>query len=313
MSEQKAILVCGNRIALPVLQELVFHQQLAVAVIPGKNNAFAQEVMHLLSHTGIPLLLPTAQDLVGVIQGAIQQYQPAIGFVFTCSYKIPAAVFTMLPKGFFNIHPGPLPAYRGPDPIFRQVKNKEPYAAVSIHQLDEGWDSGPVALSAKLPLAVTDTYGMLSKKLGGLAAQSVSTLMKIAAFGSAIPLRAQDAAKACFYPKQKAVDININWQVMDAVTIVALVNACNPWNKGAVTSLNQNIIRLLETSAAADNSPGDVPSGTIISIDANGMKVAALNSCLLVRMIYCDEGFLVASRLPAFGVMPGHRFDSLSV
>jgi len=313
MSEQKVILICGNPIAIPVLRDLAFHQQLAVLVIPKRRKAFVEEVQQLLAGSNIPVILVTAHNFVASVQQAIQQYQPAIGFVFTCSYKIPAGIYTLPQKGFFNIHPGPLPAYRGPDPIFRQIKNREPYAVISIHQLDDGWDTGPVAIVNKLPLSLTDTYGMLSKKLGELASQAVSTLMKIAAFGVNIPLKQQDDTKAVFYPKQLATDISINWQTMDAAMIVALVNACNPWNKGAVTGLNQHIIRLLEVSVENNDATGDVLPGTICSINAGGMTISTVSGGILVRMVYCNEGFLTPDRLLAFGVQPGHLFTSIPV
>ena len=313
MSEQKAILICGNTIAIPVLRDLVFHNQLAVLVIPKRQITFIEEVQQLLKGTGIPIVLITPKDIVTSIQQAIQQYQPAIGFVFTCSYKIPETIYSLPEKGFYNIHPGPLPAYRGPDPIFRQIKNREPYAAITIHKLDEGFDTGPVVLSNKMHLPVTDTYGMISKKLGELASQTVSTLMKMASFGVTIPSRQQDNTKAVFYKKQTAADITINWQTMDAATIVALINACNPWNKGAVTSLNQNIIRLLEATADENNVAENYLPGTILSIDTDGIKVAAAAGCVIVRMIFCNEGFLTAERLSQFGVLPGTMFEAIPV
>src|SRR5882762_8924091 len=122
MSEQKVILICGNPIAIPVLRDLVFHNQLAVLVIPKRQTTFIEEVQQLLKGTGIPIVLITSEDIITSIQQAIQQYQPTIGFVFTCSYKIPETIYNLPEKGFYNIHPGPLPAYRGPDPIFRQIK-----------------------------------------------------------------------------------------------------------------------------------------------------------------------------------------------
>jgi methionyl-tRNA formyltransferase len=313
MSEQKVILICGNPIAIPVLRDLVFHQQLAVLVVPKRCTAFIQEVQQLFAGSNIPMVLVTADNFALNVQQAIQQYNPSIGFVFTCSYKIPAAIYNLPEKGFFNIHPGPLPAYRGPDPIFRQIKNRERYAAISIHQLDDGFDTGPVAISNKMPLPVADTYGMLSKKLGELATQAVSTLLKIAAFGVHIPLKQQDHSKAVFYQKQAAADISINWQTMDAPAIVALINACNPWNKGAVTHLNQNIIRLLEASVVENNTIENVSPGTICAINVHGITIATAAGCILVRMIYSNEGFLTPDRLLAFGVLPGHSFAMLPV
>lgn len=313
MSEQKAILICGNPIAIPVLRDMVFNQQLAVLVIPKRNTAFVQEVQQLLKGAPIPIVIATAANFEADVKAAVLQYQPAIGWVFTCSYKIPAAIYSLLPMGFYNIHPGPLPEYRGPDPIFRQLKNREPYAAITIHQLDEGFDSGPVVLCSKMRLSITDTYGMVSKKLGELATHAVATVMKMASFGVKIPLRPQDNTKAVFYPRQTAADITINWQTMEAQEITALINACNPWNKGAVTALNQNLIRLLEADISTTTIPNDIAPGTILSIDGSGMTVAAIAGAVIVRLISCSEGFLSATRLAALGVQAGATLSTLPV
>lgn len=313
MNETRAIFICGNPIAIPVLRYLLFNNQLAVLVMPKQRKAFVEEVQQLLMGSNIPVVLVTATDFASSVQEAIQQYQPVIGLVFGCSYKIPAAVFNMPAKGFYNIHPGPLPAYRGPDPVFRQIKNREPFAAVTIHQLDEGMDTGPVVLINKIQLPVTGTYGMVLAMLGELAVQMISTLLKMAAFGIKIPSRAQDHSLAVFYPRQSAADITVNWQTMDAATIVALINACNPWNKGAVASINQNIIRLLEAEVVEEESVENFLPGTITACDANGLKVATINGMLLVHIIYCNEGFLTAARLLTLGVVPGTMFAALPV
>lgn len=43
-----------------------------------------------------------------------------------------------------NIHPGPLPKYRGVRPINWALKNGENHHGVTIHRMDEGIDSGPI-------------------------------------------------------------------------------------------------------------------------------------------------------------------------
>ncbi len=312
MKETKAIILCGNKIALPVLRNLFFSQQLSVIVIPENCSGFAQQVRQILKGSGIPVVTVNKEDYAGKLQELISKYAPAIGLLFTFPYKLPAAVYTMPPKGFFNIHPGPLPGYRGPDPVFRQIANREKYAAVTIHKLDDGFDTGSLVLSDKIHLGVTDTYGILTTKLGELAARLAGTLMKMAGFEMNIPSRPQDTSNARYYQRQGAADITINWPAMDAVTIIALINACNPWNKGAATELNGNIIRLLEAcEVAIGSAPGILP-GTILSIDESGMNVAvAKQQAIRVRMISNDEGFLLAGRLTEMAVIPGTRLGTL--
>ncbi len=312
MNETKAIVLCGGRIAIAVLRDLVFYKQIAAIVIPEHCTEFTEQVQLLLKDSGIPVIIVNRENLAGKIQQAFKMYNPAIGIVFGFSFKLPAAVYAMPVKGFYNIHPGPLPGYRGPDPIFRQIKNREPYAAVSIHKIDDGFDSGPIVLADKIRLSVTDTYGIVATKLSELATTLVGTLMKMAAFDMDIPSRPQDVSKACYYKRQAAAEISISWDTMNAADIIALINACNPWNKGAVTMIHNRVIRLLDAYAVSTAVLSNDSPGTIISLDDNGITIATCNNgSICATMVYCDEGFLMAGRLRTFAITPGLRFDNL--
>lgn len=312
MSETKLILLCGSRIAIPVLRDLFFQQQLAAVVIPQHCSGFLQQVQLLLKDSNIPVITVNKNDFTETLNTSIRKYAPTMGLMFTFSYKLPEAIYKMPAKGFFNIHPGPLPAYRGPDPIFQQIKNKEVYASVTIHKVDNEFDSGQVVLSDKIHLNVTDNYGILTTKLSELATRLVGTLVKMAGFDIEIPSRVQDNSKACYYKKQSAKDISIDWNNMDAASIVALIQACNPWNKGAVTKLNNNIIRLLDAYRVEHSPVKDSLPGTIISINEEGLTIAAANQeTICVTLVYNDEGFLLAGRLKAFGIIPGNRFEPI--
>ncbi|MFS4458183.1 phosphoribosylglycinamide formyltransferase [Bdellovibrio sp. HCB2-146] len=51
-----------------------------------------------------------------------------------------------------NIHPSLLPAYPGTDSIERAYKDQVSKSGVTIHQVDEGMDTGPIILQQSLPL-----------------------------------------------------------------------------------------------------------------------------------------------------------------
>lgn len=311
MSEIKAILLCGSRIALPVMRDLVFHGQLAAVVIPEHCTDFTEQVKLLLNNSGIDIITVGNTDYVSRLQEIMKKHTVTIGLMFTFTYKLPESIYKIPVKGFYNLHPGPLPSYRGPDPIFQQVKNREAYGGLTIHKVGDSFDTGPVVLSDKIRLSVNDTYGTLTTKLGELATRLVGTLIKMAGFDMDIPSRAQDNTKSAYYKRQTAADISINWETMDAPALVALINACNPWNKGAVTKLNNNIVRLLEAYTVTPGSITGAP-GTILSIDERGLTIAtADNQAICVGIVYNDEGFLMAARLKDFGIPAGSRFDSI--
>jgi methionyl-tRNA formyltransferase len=312
MSETKVILLCSSRFALPTMQELVFFKQLAVVAVPLSNPEIVENVKVVLTGTGIPIIELEKKSFVKQLTDAIREYKVDLGLMMTFGYTLPASVFELPAKGFFNVHPGPLPAYRGADPVFQQIKNKEQQAGVTIHKLAEGLDTGPVVLLQMMRIDPTDPYGIVMSKLARLAADMVRLLLKLANYGLKIPSRAQDESKAVYFKKQKAADISIDWEGMDADTIVALVNACNPWNKGAVTKISNQIIRLVEAEKIATSSSSQKIAGQIISIDESGMIIAAINDqAIRVTLIYTEEGFFSLLRMKRPGLVPGGRFEKV--
>ena len=70
-----------------------------------------------------------------------------------------------------NVHPSLLPRWRGAAPIERALMAGDTSTGVTIFQLEEGLDSGPVALSRAEPVLPGDDRGTLSERLSALGAQ----------------------------------------------------------------------------------------------------------------------------------------------
>ena len=310
MNENKLILLCGSRIALPVMRDLVFYKQLGVVVIPEHCTEFIQQVQMLLKDMSIPILVVNRKNYVMELEKAVKKYSISIGLMATFTYKLPASVFRLPAKGFYNLHPGPLPGYRGPDPIFQQIRNQEPFVGITLHRVDEDFDTGAVVLFERIKLLDTDTYGTVTTKLSELSSRMVNTLIKMTGFDFEIPSRPQDQALAKYFPRQGASDITIDWKNMEAATIIALMNACNPWNKGAVAQLNNKIIRFLEGEKLAEKLNKPQEPGTIINFTDHAMEIACMNGeCLSIRIISVDEGIMSAIRLLQLGIIAGNRFQ----
>ncbi|HEX2629177.1 MAG TPA: formyltransferase family protein [Chitinophagaceae bacterium] len=313
MSQQKIMLLCGGRFAFSVMRDLLFHQQLAVIVIPANCDDMIGQTKVLLESGGsnVPVEVITKATMEDSLKKIIKEHEITMGLMATFSYKIPASVYSLTPGGFFNIHPGPLPGYRGPDPVFWQMRNKEPFAEVCIHKVADDFDNGAVVISERIKLLKNDTYGLLITKLSEVAARLVGILLKLAMLDAAIPSRNQDESKAVWHKKQLAGDIIINWDTMDADTIIATINACNPWNKGAATKINNMVMRLVEAEKSKETSQAVRP-GTIIKVEGKSMSVATINNEVIdIYIIYTDHGFMNGGRLSPLGIGKGTCFQSL--
>jgi folate-dependent phosphoribosylglycinamide formyltransferase PurN len=70
-------------------------------------------------------------------------------------------------RGIFNTHMGPLPEYRGMDvvewPILER-RHDEPGLAVTLHFMDRGIDTGPIARIERVPIRAGDSMERLRKR-----------------------------------------------------------------------------------------------------------------------------------------------------
>jgi methionyl-tRNA formyltransferase len=95
-----------------------------------------------------------------------------------------------------NVHPSLLPRWRGAAPIERAIMSGDERTGVSIMELTEGLDSGPVCAQAAEPIAPEDTYGTLAARLEDLGAD-----LLVRALDESPPCTAQDEALVTYAAK----------------------------------------------------------------------------------------------------------------
>jgi methionyl-tRNA formyltransferase len=67
-----------------------------------------------------------------------------------------------------NVHPSLVPRWRGAAPIERAIMAGDTETGVTIFRIEEGLDSGPIALAQREPIRPDDTYGTLAPRLAHL-------------------------------------------------------------------------------------------------------------------------------------------------
>ena len=315
MALPRILILCGSRFGFEVMRELAFGEMLAGVVVPQGREEIIETIEHQLAGMNIPVMQVSKENYVAELEAAIRREAVSMGLVASFPYRLPAQVYRLPVQGFYNLHPGPLPQYRGPDPVFWQIRNREAFAGVSLHQVTEGLDTGPVVLTEKIRLDRDATHGQLTTRLAQLAARMTGVLVRLAAMDLSIPVRQQEEAEAVYYPRQTAKDICINWQQQEASQVVALVNACNPWNKGAVTKLDGKILRILEAvSVRTVNQEENAHArpGQILRLDSSGLLVACKGAdSLLVTLISNEEGYYSPYRCREKGLAPGNCFEEI--
>lgn len=310
-NDVKALILCNNPVAVPGIREFLFYQKVGAIVVTKRNKEMQQIIRGMTENTGVPMIIVTPQDYKTKLIEAIKQYEITVGLMMTFPFILTEEIWTLPAKGFINFHYGLLPQCRGPQPILWHMLNNDAEAGVTLHKVDGGIDTGEIIMQERIAIEENVTYGALQSKLAYLAAKPAANLLKILSYGTMIPSRPQDESKAAYYEMPVAKDLTINWKEMGAAIIVRLVNACNPWNKGAGAFINNWFIGITEAEIAGETAFGEEDAGTILACDKEqGLLVKTCDGKKLkITIVYLQEGFYSGYQLSAFSITPGMSFN----
>lgn len=159
------------------------HDVAAVVTTPDKPAGRGQHLkcsdvkLYALEH-GLPILQPERmKDETFVAQ--LKELNAEV-FVVVAFRMLPQVVYSIPPKGTFNVHASLLPQYRGAAPIQWAILNGEEKTGVTTFFLDEHTDTGEIIRQSEVEITQTDTGGSLHDKLMHAGAEiAIHTLADI--------------------------------------------------------------------------------------------------------------------------------------
>lgn len=300
-------ILCNDRIALPALDQLLATGLVVAVGIPQRNQEIRLLIEKPCVQANVPIQGFHKRTVDTDLLGWLTRFRPDVVLVKTFPFLIPAEAIRMPKFGFINFHYAPLPEWRGANPLFWMIRNRATSGAVTVHEMTEVYDAGPVLLQQSVPLTPDINFGLFYTQLA-YAGVHVSGMLLNGLLTGTLQKREQDHSKARWYAKPAPADLFINWATMDAVDINALVNACNPWNKGAATRWN-NWLFGISNAAIVHQKGGEKLPGTVISVNAGeGFTIACKDGkAIKAEVVYCEEGFYPGHKLAAFGLQKGDQ------
>jgi methionyl-tRNA formyltransferase len=163
--------------------------------------------------------------------------------------------------GAWNVHASLLPHYRGAAPIERAIMAGEKETGVSIMRMDEGLDTGPVALQYRTPILPEMTGGELTQTLAELGAKAVvEAISKLEE--KSLTLSEQNSLNATYAAKLEAEEKVIRWRegvekvhdLVRALTPHIGARTFHPEVSGPVRVLRSRIFSM----SAHDSEPGTI-------------------------------------------------------
>jgi len=200
------------------------HELALVVTTPGpasRRNVSYREIV-----AGVP---PTQEVVVTSKVGRLAPYLAALApdlvVSFTFPYLIPPAI-TALPRlGAINLHPTPLPRYRGPNPL-RQLYDGATTLGATLHRTEAGFDTGAILSQQERPLPDELTPERLGRTLAEVSAAALEEGAARAIAGE--PGTPQDHAGATYAARFGAEDDRLAWDVpgrLLACRVLALLMA----------------------------------------------------------------------------------------
>lgn len=197
-----------------------------------------------------------------------------------CDAAVVAAYGRILPgwmlsaprMGCINVHSSLLPKYRGAAPINWAIARGETETGVTIMQMDEGLDTGPMLLQRRTPIGEEETAPELTARLAQIGADLITETLRLLERGEITPLQ-QDNTVATHAPILKREDGETDWS-MRAGEIVNRLRGFTPF-PGCFTFLEDERLEILRANAEplSIGHGNECVPGAIIEITKDSFSV----------------------------------------
>jgi len=258
--------------AVPSLDALVEagHEVVAVYCQPprpaGRGKADRKTAVHeRAEQLGIEVRTPrTLRDAAE--QERFRALGADLAVVAAYGLILPKPILDASKEGCVNVHASLLPRWRGAAPIQRAILAGDEVSGVTIMQMDEGLDTGPMLLRRELDIRGKNA-GQVTDEMAKLGANAL-----IEWLDSQTPPRPQPDDGVTYAAKIDKAEARIDWSV-PADRIERQVRAFAPV-PGAWFEARGERIKLLEA---------------VVGTDASGSPGEVLDDCLSVA---CGEGYI---------------------
>lgn len=241
----------------------------------GRGQKMQQSaVKHRAVELGLALLQPASMKDPQAA-AAIAACAPDAMVVAAYGLILPRTILQIPRRGCINIHASLLPRWRGAAPIERALLAGDPSTGVTIMQMDEGLDTGPILLQEAVAISLEDTSQTLRDRLAALGAK-----LLVQALAAPLKPRPQEERLATYAPRIEKSEARIDWNE-PAEIIERKVRAFNP-EPGAYTLLNGSVLKLwrARVEGGVSSAPGEIceiaPAGMVVACGVDGLRLLEL-------------------------------------
>jgi methionyl-tRNA formyltransferase len=213
---------------------------------------------------------------------------------------LPRSVLDIPKRGCINIHASLLPRWRGAAPIHRAIEAGDAETGVTIMQMEEGLDTGPMLLIGRTPIDAADTTGSLHDRLAELGGSMIVEVLRKLEQGE-LPATPQPEEGVCYAAKIAKEEAALDFS-QPAEVVARKIRAFNPF-PGAFGIFSGTPVKLWRAEASRETVR--LSPGTIVSASPAGVVVACGDGVIRATELQKPGG----KRLPAAEFLKGFPMD----
>jgi len=283
----KTIFMGTPDFSVPALENLIANPLIDVIAVytqPARPAGRGQQVkpspiQSVADAHSIPVYTPKSLKKDPSAVEFFKNLNADIAVVAAYGLILPKSVLDAPKYGCLNIHASLLPRWRGAAPIQRAIEAGDIETGITIMQMEEGLDTGPMLLTKNIAIRGTTTAQTLHDSLSALGSAMIEDVLEDIIKGNPVHPVMQDDALSCYAPMLKKEEGLIDWSY-DAAKIDLKIRAFTPWPGCYTVGENGKRIKIL--SGEIHSTSSSEPPGTILS--ANG-DIACGNGVYRVTLL----------------------------
>src|SRR5215216_1262801 len=159
---------------------------------------------------GLPVLRPKTLRS-DEAHAAFRSHAADAAVVVAFGLILPLPILAGVSHGCFNLHASLLPRWRGAAPINRAVMAGDSETGVTVMKMDEGLDTGPMALVERMPIGAAMTAGELHDAMARLGADLMARAISALERGT-LQFTPQPEDGVTYAAKIDKVETRIDWR-----------------------------------------------------------------------------------------------------
>ena len=221
--------------------------------VRARNNKVVESDVSLIAKKyNIEVFKP---EKLNIDFSRVKEIDPDLILTFAYGQILSKEVLSLSRYKPLNIHGSLLPKYRGASPIQQAIKNGDDKTGISIIEMVDKMDAGPIYAQEEIKIDIKDTTSSLSEKIANSSIKLFYSILDDF-FNNKIKTKKQDDDKStyCHYIKKEDYKLSLDEDVDSFINHVRYLSL----NPGAYLSSKNGIIKIYEVEKYSSDIDGKI-------------------------------------------------------